>query len=143
VIEKVIAALSKVYADKSVVVDTNLDLRAVFAGDAGDLTEMLGNLLDNAFKWCRHRVRVESRMTTGPSRAVVELTVEYDGPGIPEDLKATVLQRGVRADESTPGHGLGLAMVQDTVRLYQGEWELGTGTLGGLQVRLRFTFSPG
>jgi len=143
VIEKVIAALSKVYADKDVVVDTNVDHRAVFAGDAGDLTEMLGNLLDNAFKWCRHRVRVESRMTTGPSRAVVEFTVEDDGPGIPEDLKAAVLQRGVRADESTPGHGLGLAMVQDTVRLYQGEWELGTGTLGGLQIHLRFTLNPG
>jgi two-component system sensor histidine kinase PhoQ len=139
VVENIIAALSKVYADKGVVVDLDVDQQAVFPGDAGDLTEMLGNLLDNAFKWCRQRVRIVIRMTMNQSDSIIDISVEDDGPGIPEPLKAAVLQRGVRADESAPGHGLGLAMVQDTVRLYQGEWRLGTGTLGGLQVNLRFT----
>jgi len=120
-----------------------VDRHAVFPGDAGDLTEMLGNLLDNAYKWCRQRVSISARMSTSDLQAVIEIAVEDDGPGIPEELKAAVLQRGVRADESAPGHGLGLAMVQDTVRLYQGEWQLGTGTLGGLQVRLRFMQHPG
>lgn len=140
VVKDILAALSKVYADKGVFVETELNADVTFHGDPGDLTEMLGNLLDNAFKWCRKRVRFTAR-TIAPSGAVpgaLELTVEDDGRGIPDELKARVLERGARADESTPGHGLGLAMVQDTVALYRGELRLDSSPLGGLSVRLRF-----
>ncbi|MBS1246877.1 MAG: histidine kinase, partial [Proteobacteria bacterium] len=64
--------------------------------------------------------------------------VADDGPGIPDDLKARVLLRGARADENTPGHGLGLAMVQDTVALYHGTLSLQASPLGGLEISLRF-----
>jgi two-component system sensor histidine kinase PhoQ len=137
--EEIIAALAKVYADKGVSV--TLDVSAAsFHGDPGDLTEMLGNLLDNAFKWCRGQVRVSARLISRSEamRPSLEIAVEDDGPGIAEDMKSRILQRGVRADQTTPGHGLGLAMVQDTVALYRGELVLESSTLGGLAVRLRF-----
>jgi len=140
VAEQIVAALTKVYADKGVHVTFAMDATVVFHGDAGDLTEMLGNLLDNAFKWCRQQVRVAARMTTptGAGQPWLEISVADDGPGIPDDLKARVLQRGARADENTPGHGLGLAMVQDTVALYHGTLSLQASPLGGLEIRLRF-----
>jgi two-component system sensor histidine kinase PhoQ len=117
---------------------------ATFHGDAGDLTEMLGNLLDNAFKWCRQHVHVAAQLLP-PSvsgQPVLEITVADDGPGIRDDMKTRVLQRGARADESTPGHGLGLAMVQDTVSLYDGTLSMQASPLGGLAVSLRFPGSP-
>jgi two-component system sensor histidine kinase PhoQ len=143
VVEKIIAALAKVYADKDVRVTLDVETSATFHGDAGDLTEMLGNLLDNAFKWCRQQVHVAARrlLPTGSGQPVLEITVADDGPGIPDDLKARVLLRGARADENTPGHGLGLAMVQDTVALYHGELVLETSSLGGLAARLRISDS--
>ena len=140
VVEKILAALAKVYADKNVRVVSAVEAAATFYGDAGDLMEMLGNLLDNAFKWCRGQVRVTARSTTVPAgaRPSLEITVEDDGPGIPAEMKARVLQRGERADESTPGHGLGLAMVQDSVALYRGRLSLETSSLGGLAIAVRF-----
>jgi len=63
--------------------------------------------------------------------------VEDDGPGVPEADRARVLQRGVRADEATPGHGLGLAMVRDMAEMYGGALALGDSTLGGARVELR------
>ena len=140
VVEKILAALAKVYADKSVQTMTNVDAAATFYGDAGDLTEMLGNLLDNAFKWCRGQVRVTARSTpaSAGARPMLVITVEDDGPGIPAAMKARVLQRGERADETTPGHGLGLAMVQDTVALYRGRLSLEASSLGGLAIVVHF-----
>ena len=139
VAEKIIAALAKVYADKGVQVAFDMDATATFHGDAGDLTEMLGNLLDNAFKWCRRQVRVAAQLRppTDVGQSLLEIRIADDGPGIPDDLKARVLLRGARADEKTPGHGLGLAMVQDTVALYRGTLSLHAGPLGGLEVSLR------
>ena len=139
VAEKIIAALAKVYADKGVQVAFDMDATATFHGDAGDLTEMLGNLLDNAFKWCRRQVRVAAQLrpATDVGQSLLEIRIADDGPGIPDDLKARVLLRGARADEKTPGHGLGLAMVQDTVALYRGTLSLHAGPLGGLEVSLR------
>jgi len=137
---KIVSALAKVYADKGVRVAVEIEPDARFHGDAGDLTELLGNLLDNAHKWCRSRVRLRARRIApaGALPAALEIAVEDDGPGVPAELKTRVLQRGTRADESTPGHGLGLAMVQDTVALYRGELTLAASEFGGLAVRLRF-----
>jgi len=144
VVESIVAALAKVYADKGVEITLHIDAAVTFTGDAGDLTEMLGNLLDNACKWCRRRVQVSAHMRPPAvaTQAALDITVEDDGPGIPADLRARVMQRGARADESTPGHGLGLAMVQDHVALYHGQLQLDTSSLGGLAVRLYFPVPP-
>jgi len=140
VIQNILAALAKVYAEKEVRVTLDVDTTLRFHGDASDLTEMLGNLLDNAFKWCRQQVQVSAQLTvaSGALPSMLEIRVADDGPGIAADMQARVVERGVRADQSTPGHGLGLAMVQDTVLLYRGELKLENGARGGLAVSLSF-----
>ncbi len=112
-------ALLHVYADKDLVLELVVPAACQFIGDRGDLTELLGNLLDNACKWCRGRVRLTASAEEGADpRERLLLQIEDDGPGISEEDRVRVLQRGVRTDETVPGHGLGLAMVRDTVTLY-------------------------
>ena len=131
-------ALLKVYADKDLVIELAVAPTAQFVGDRGDLMELLGNLLDNACKWCRSRVRLSAAAdaAAGP-RERLSLVIEDDGPGISAEDRARVLRRGVRADESVPGHGLGLAMVHDTVDLYGGRLAIDTSALGGARFSLR------
>src|SRR5581483_8795060 len=95
---------------------------------------MLGNLLDNACKWARARVSVES--STVDDHTVV-LTVDDDGPGLEASMREAVLHRGVRADEAAPGSGLGLTIVRDVAELYGGSIALGHSPLGGLRATLR------
>ena len=113
-------------------------------GEAGDLQELLGNLLENAFKWARHRVLLTARPDrAAPNRrAGLQLVVEDDGPGIEPDDVARVLQRGVRGDERVQGHGIGLSIVQDLVRDYRGELQVARSQeLGG--ARFEVTLPPG
>ena len=120
------AALCKVHARKDLAIDTEVAPDAGFVGDSGDITELLGNLMDNACKWCRSAVRVQVRLDPSrpPSQRLV-IRVEDDGEGIAPADRARVTGRGVRADEQSAGHGLGLAMVADTVALYGGELVIG------------------
>jgi two-component system sensor histidine kinase PhoQ len=118
------------------------DLRAallkVYAGKDLSIELAVGNLVDNACKWCRSRVRVTVAIDPqAGSRERLSLAVEDDGPGISEEDRARVLQRGVRTDESVPGHGLGLAMVHDTVDLYGGTLSIDASELGGARFSLR------
>ncbi len=140
--EEIVQSLEKVYAAKNVLCEFDLDASARFYGEEGDLMELLGNLLENAFKWARHRVLLQvSSQTTAPQRrAGLLITVEDDGPGIPEDQVARLLQRGVRGDERVQGHGIGLAIVQGIVRAYRGELAVERSEeLGGARFVLRFT----
>lgn len=126
------ATLLRVYASKDLVIELAVAPAAQFVGDRGDLTELLGNLLDNACKWCRTRVRFTASIDeSAASRERLGLVVEDDGPGISTADRARVLKRGVRADEKVPGHGLGLAMVHDTVDLYGGKLSIDASPLGG------------
>jgi two-component system sensor histidine kinase PhoQ len=101
--------------------------------------ELLGNLIDNACKWCRSKVRVSVTLENGRAagRDNLTLVVEDDGPGIAEENRAKVLERGARTDENVPGHGLGLAMVHDTVDLYGGTLVVDASTLGGARFAVR------
>lgn len=108
-----------------------------FAGEEQDLQEMLGNLLDNACKWARQVVQVEVVLVTIDAAAMLQITVQDDGPGIAQEQRDAVLARGVRIDESVPGSGLGLAIVGDLVRLYAGSLTLDSPTGGGLRARIR------
>ncbi|MFQ5936421.1 MAG: ATP-binding protein [Acidiferrobacterales bacterium] len=132
VVSKLIDSLSKVHGDKDVDISLELEDNVAFRGDEGDLMELLGNTLDNAYKWCRKRVRIRARESAG--RLTIE--VEDDGPGVGADDMDEVLQRGARADERVPGHGIGLAIVRDIMRAYNGDIELSTSALGGTEVRL-------
>jgi len=117
-VQRVSDALARVHADKGVVFHSEIPEGTVFHGDAGDLTEILGNLLDNAFKWGRHQVTL--RVLSAPGGPLV-FEIEDDGPGIPPQQLEVVLQRGVRADNRVEGQGIGLALVRELVeRVYGG-----------------------
>jgi two-component system sensor histidine kinase PhoQ len=132
------SALLKVYGSKDLAIELAVERESQFVGDRGDFTELLGNLVDNACKWCRSHVRVT--VVTDPQagqRERLSVMVDDDGPGISEENRGRVLQRGVRTDESVPGHGLGLAMVRDTVDLYGGSISIDASPLGGARFSLR------
>lgn len=126
--EQIVRGLEKVYAAKGVLCEFEIDAGACFHGEAGDLQELLGNLLENAFKWARRRVLltakmrlVSSRRDGRDARSGLTLVVEDDGPGIAPENVPKLLQRGVRGDERVQGHGIGLSIVQDLVNGYRGE----------------------
>ncbi len=132
------ATLLKVYAGKDLSIELAIGAGSQFVGDRGDLVELLGNVLDNACKWCKSQVRMT--VTTDIyafSRERLKLVIEDDGPGISEDDRRRVGQRGVRTDESVPGHGIGLSMVQETVEMYGGSLNIDQSPLGGARFSVR------
>ncbi len=127
VVERLLTSLEKVYQDKELNIHRDLDPRARFRGDEGDLMELLGNLLDNACKWAVAGVWLEVSHKKGTLR----ISVEDDGPGIAPHQAERVLTRGVRLDEATPGHGIGLPIVRDIVDAYEGKLEIAHSPHGG------------
>ncbi len=121
--EDLVQSLEKVYAAKNVLCEFDIADGASFHGELNDLLELMGNLLENAFKWTRHQVLlvVKKQLQPGRGRPGLLISVEDDGPGIAQDKIEKVLQRGVRGDERVQGHGIGLSIVQDIVRAYRGE----------------------
>ncbi|MGB8818193.1 MAG: ATP-binding protein [Rhizobiaceae bacterium] len=131
IVERMLRVMRKLNPDKSFErVGSAASL--IFAGEAEDFEEVLGNLLENAAKWGKSRVEV-SLSAEGP---VLTLTVADDGPGLDESEMGEALKRGKRLDETMPGTGLGLAIVSDTVREYGGTVTLGRSKRGGLEVKL-------
>jgi signal transduction histidine kinase len=135
-----IRVMARVHAERGLTLWADPALSApplYFAGEEQDLQEVLGNVLDNACKWARSRVQVRAHLLTGVGPAQLQIDIEDDGPGIADAMRASVLARGVRLDESVPGTGLGLAIVHDLVELYGGELALQPTEAGGLRVSLR------
>lgn len=138
--ETLVQGLEKIYAGKGVICEFEIDPAARFHGEPGDLQELLGNLIENGFKWARSRVLLTVRPgASAPNRRPgLLLAVDDDGPGIPEDRIPLILQRGVRGDERVQGHGIGLSIVQDIVRSYRGELQVGrSAELGGARFEVR------
>jgi signal transduction histidine kinase len=125
--------LDRLHAERGISLTTTVDPAHFVRGQREDLDEMLGNLLDNACKWARTRVIVQSRVD-GDS---VVITVDDDGPGLDPAMREAVLRRGVRADEAAPGSGLGLAIVRDLASVYGGSITLGASPERGLRATLR------
>ncbi|MGK8833844.1 sensor histidine kinase [Achromobacter xylosoxidans] len=113
--------------------------RLEFRGEEQDLQEMVGNLLDNACKWAARRVRIGAQ-ATAPDR--LSIVIDDDGPGISEDERERIFERGVRMDEQRPGSGLGLDIVRDLAGTYGGEVSAGPSPLGGLRVTLTLPALP-
>jgi len=136
--QKIIKALNKVYADKGVVCRVEVEAGLAFRCQEGDLMELLGNLLDNAYKWAERQVDLKIRRKLLGASAESGLIIEIsdDGPGIESKDLDKVLARGGRADSQISGHGLGLAMVQDIVELYNGKLSISRAKLGGAQIEL-------
>jgi len=139
VLERLVRSLRKVYREKQVDVRLDLEPGATFYGDEADLTEALGNLLENAYKYCVGQIRVcvryDRKTASGHG---LEITIEDDGQGIDTEMIDTVLQRGKRMDETVPGHGIGLSMAQEIITVYGGELDIGSSSLGGALLRIHF-----
>ena len=134
VCEKIVSALKKVYADKSVLVTINIEQKASFRGEEGDLMELLGNLIDNAFKYGQQKISISAR----GSSSDLYLSIEDDGTSMTAKQKMQLVRRGERADTTIPGQGIGLAVVSDISSSYGGELILEDSNLGGLKVLLSF-----
>lgn len=136
--ERIGRSLHKVYRDKSVAFEMGIPEEVMFPVEEGDLMELLGNLMDNAWKFCRGRVRMEAGLD--PQRGLW-IRLEDDGPGIPEGSVSQVLERGRRADQTKPGQGIGLSVADELIRLYGGSLTIGHSALGGADMLIRFSFS--
>ena len=126
-VNKICRALDKVYQDKQIQFDLHLPEQLYVRVDEGDIMEVMGNVIDNACKWCQQRVRIN--ISLKDKRA--NFTIADDGPGIEESEVEHILQRGGRMDQTMPGQGIGLSVVQDIVRAYQSELTVTHSDLGG------------
>lgn len=139
VVEALVRALERINRDKGISIVGACPKEARFQGEKQDLEEMLGNLLDNACKWCRSTVwlTVEpSPQTQRNASKRLVITVEDDGLGLSPEQRAKIGKRGMRLDETAPGSGLGLSIVADFAASYRGTMALDASPKGGLLVRL-------
>ncbi|MGB0466267.1 MAG: sensor histidine kinase [Pontibacterium sp.] len=133
-LEKLQRTLKAIYRDKALSFEINVADNIYFPGERDDLLELLGNLMDNACKWANGHIRVVAQADTDS----LVMSIEDDGPGIKADQIERLLTRGERLDESTDGHGIGMSIVADIVRQYEGRFELAASDeLEGLLVRVR------
>lgn len=126
-VEKIVEALKKVHAAKSLNINADLNPDCLFPGETGDLMELIGNISDNACKWAKTTVNI--KVDTTQKQLVI--SIDDDGPGIPEDKRSLILNRGKRLDQQAEGQGLGLSIVMDIIKLYRGELLISQSQLGG------------
>ncbi len=130
-LRELVGLMERIHPDKQIKVDIRGTGNRISV-DREDALELVGNLLDNACKWAEREIHLALDARQG-----FYLCIEDDGPGIPSELRARLLGRGQRLDEEAPGHGLGLAIVQDIVLSYAGKLSLGeSAALGGLKVEV-------
>ncbi|MGB3179593.1 MAG: HAMP domain-containing sensor histidine kinase [Albidovulum sp.] len=116
---------------KTLLIETDASVQVSM--DTQDLEEILGNILENAFQWSKECVRISA----GSTETGTWITIDDDGPGIPEDDRREALRSGGRLDTSSPGTGLGLAIANDLVHAYGGRISLEhSNELGGLSVKI-------
>ena len=130
IINRIISTLNKVYLDKNIQFQHNLTSKDISIISEDDSLELFGNLLENAYKWCSGKVSLQ--LTIKNNKSI--LCISDDGPGIEEHSRKKILERGFRADSSTPGHGIGLAIVQDILAMYHSELEISESELGGAKI---------
>jgi signal transduction histidine kinase len=137
-VEGIARMLERLHRDKDISIEVDADPKAVFRGERGDLDDLIGNLLDNAAKWCKSRVEVKVTRTDDG----ITVIVDDDGPGLPPENRAKAMERGKRLDESEPGTGLGLSIVRELADIYGGRFFLEDSPLGGLRARLELPAAP-
>ena len=137
VVQSLARTMEKTHHGKDIAVQIDMPPEARFRGERQDLEEMVGNLVDNAFKWASVRVAIEVGLEQPePGRSVVRIAVDDDGPGLSPAERQQVAHRGRRLDETKPGSGLGLSIVVELAALYGGALNLGSAPIGGLRAEL-------
>lgn len=139
VVDALVRTFERLYAERGLVFSAEMEEGLRFRGESQDLTDLVGNLLDNAGKWATERVSLRAwRQAAGKdSKIFLVAEVEDDGPGLDPSARSEALERGKRLDESRPGSGLGLSIVLDLVGVYGGSLELEESSSGGLRARVR------
>ncbi|TVP15081.1 ATP-binding protein [Shewanella sp. KCT] len=133
--DKLLRTLVKIHPGVALSYGKAPEENQIFYGDQSDLTEMLGNLLDNACKAAKSQVELSVETREGK----LIISVEDDGEGISPAQRQTILERGKRADTYAKGHGIGLAIVRDLVDSYQGALSIDESkNLGGAKFELVF-----
>ncbi len=140
VVEDLKRTLLRIHADKALTIGiAAVDGTAAFRGEHQDLEEMLGNLMDNACKWAEAEVNIS--VTAEAERLTI--VIDDDGPGLAPGQREEAMGRGKRLDESSPGSGLGVAIVADIAALYGGELKLEESPAGGLRTVLLLPLAAG
>lgn len=140
--QRILASLQKVYAHKMISVEVGIPPDLQFFGEQRDLLELMGNVLDNAFKYGRSKVRVSAAaVDSSTTRGGLWLRIEDDGAGIDPAQWPVLLKRGVRGDEREEGYGLGLAIVLELITAYGGKIEISRGDWGGTLIYLEIPAS--
>ena len=141
IVERLGNAMLKVYQDKSISFENRVDKNTTLVGDDNDIMELLGNIIENAFKYGKRRVYVSA----ASEKNTLTIHIDDDGEGIPNEQQRTIISRGARADTATPGQGLGLAVSVDIISSYGGSLEISRSKLGGARfsVSLPHNFRPG
>jgi len=140
VVEQLIRTFEKIYRDRDIVFVVEAPDGLRFRGESQDLTDLIGNLLDNAGKWARTRIVAHAEpepKSEIAGRHYFTAAIDDDGPGLDENERSAALERGRRLDESRPGSGLGLSIVVDLAAAYGGALRLEPSPLGGLRATLR------
>lgn len=136
-VDKLVKAVKIIAGDKELETIVDCPDGISFDGEKQDFDELLGNIVENASKWANTKLSLTViRLEEGLRRPMLEIRVEDDGPGVPEEERDALFNRGTRLDERVPGTGLGLAIVRDIADMYGGSVTLSTAGLGGLAVTI-------
>jgi len=130
-----VRVMDKVHQERDLAIEVEVPPELRFRGEKQDFEEMAGNLLDNACKWAKSRVRVSARRSDG-RRSFLVVSIDDDGAGLPAEDREAALSRGHRLDESKPGSGLGLSIAAELAGIYGGKLALDGSALGGLRATL-------
>lgn len=137
-VPELINVVQQIYSHRALIINEHIDKTATAFGDREDMLELMGNLLDNACKWASHEINIYITKISMTGQSIetdkINIIIEDDGPGIETDQLTLLTRRGTRLDESIDGHGLGLSIVHDIVKLYAGSIEFKRSSLGGLHI---------
>lgn len=133
-IDGLCSALNKVYQNKGVDITVELSPELTFTGNRDDLVEVMGNVLDNACKYCLEFIHISAVQDD----ATLTLFIDDDGPGIPAARHEMIFQRGQRADTLRPGQGIGLSLAREIVENYAGEIRVARSHWGGARMEIVF-----
>lgn len=133
-LDSLVVALNKVYQRKGVVITLDISPEVTFMGEKNDFMEVMGNVLENACKYCLEFVEI----TSLHSEKNLTIVIDDDGPGIPESKRQLIFQRGQRVDTLRPGQGLGLSVAAEIIEQYDGEIVISDSPLGGARMQVTF-----
>ncbi|MCX1453868.1 two-component system sensor histidine kinase PhoQ [Escherichia coli] len=133
-LDNLTSALNKVYQRKGVNISLDISPEISFVGEQNDFVEVMGNVLDNACKYCLEFVEISARQTDEH----LYIVVEDDGPGIPLSKREVIFDRGQRVDTLRPGQGVGLAVAREITEQYEGKIVAGESMLGGARMEVIF-----